>query len=391
MKSNTQIVNLALVSPVKEVYSETFIRAQKELLPFNIFYYSGGFKATELEGYGSIIDDSDINKAIFRIKQKVTRSNESWHDYKIKLSFRKNKIDLVLAQYGPTGVAMLPVCKALKIPLIVHFHGYDASVQKVLDTYKEGYREIFEYAAHIIAVSNAMRRKLLGLGCPENKIAFITCAPNDLFLDVKPGFKEKHFVGLGRFTDKKAPYLTILAFSEVLKQFPDAKLTIGGDGKLLNACNNLVKYLEIEDAVSLPGKLAPVEFRELLTRAVAFVQHSITAENGDSEGTPLAVLESSAAGLPVISTRHAGIPDVIIDSETGLLIDENDVQGMAAAMKKILADTDLARKMGNTGKQRIRKYFTMDKYISRLTEKISGSILDKLGLHGYLFCLVGIM
>jgi len=368
------MINIALVSPVKEVYSETFIRAQKELLPFNVFYYSGGMKPTELEGYGNIIDDSDINKAIFRITQKVKRSRESWHDHRLMLSFRENKIDLVLAQYGPTGVAMLPVCKALKIPLIVHFHGYDASVQEVLDTHKEGYQEIFKYATHIIAVSNVMRRKLLGLGCPENKISLITYGPNDLFLDVKPLFKEKHFVGIGRFTDKKAPYLTILAFSEVLKQFPDAKLTIGGDGKLLNTCNNLVKYLGIEDAVSLPGKLAPVEFRELLTRAVAFVQHSITAENGDSEGTPLAVLESSAAGLPVISTRHAGIPDVIIDSETGFLVDENDVHGMAAAMMKILADIDLARKMGNAGKQRIRKNFTMDMYISSLTEALSGSV-----------------
>jgi len=374
MKSSTQMINIALVSPVKEVYSETFIRAQKELLPFNVFYYSGGMKPTELEGYGNIIDDSDINKAIFRITQKVKRSRESWHDHRLMLSFRENKIDLVLAQYGPTGVAMLPVCKALKIPLIVHFHGYDASVQEVLDTHKEGYQEIFKYATHIIAVSNVMRRKLLGLGCPENKISLITYGPNDLFLDVKPLFKEKHFVGIGRFTDKKAPYLTILAFSEVLKQFPDAKLTIGGDGKLLNTCNNLVKYLGIEDAVSLPGKLAPVEFRELLTRAVAFVQHSITAENGDSEGTPLAVLESSAAGLPVISTRHAGIPDVIIDSETGFLVDENDVHGMAAAMMKILADIDLARKMGNAGKQRIRKNFTMDMYISSLTEALSGSV-----------------
>ena len=143
---------------------------------------------------------------------------------------------------------------------------------------------------------------------------------------------------------------------------------------MLNTCNNLVKTLHIEDAVSLPGKITPAEFQELLKNATAFVQHSVIAENGDSEGTPLAVLESSAAGLPVISTKHAGIPDVIIDRETGYLVDEHDVDGMARAMLKVLEDIDAAKKMGEAGKQRIKTDFSMEKYIRRLTEEISIAI-----------------
>jgi len=271
---------------------------------------------------------------------------------------------------------MLPICKTLKIPLIVHFHGQDASRHEVLERHKKGYQEMFEYAARIIAVSNAMVQQLSGLGCPENKLVLNTCGPNDMFLELTPDFGEEHFVGIGRFTDKKAPYYTILAFSEVLKNFPNARLTIGGDGLLLNACNNLVKYLKIEDAVSLPGKITPLAFKEMLKNAVAFVQHSVIAEDGDSEGTPLAVLESSAAGLPVISTKHAGIPDVVIDGETGFLVDEHDVDGMSKAMMKILADSGLARKMGEAGKQRIKNNFSMEKYIAKLTDEIS-SVIDK--------------
>lgn len=374
MKSQNNLINLALVSPMEGVYSETFIKAQKELLPFNVYYYSGGNKPRKLEGQGDIVNNSDLEKMAFYVKKTLSRRKESWHDYKLEQSFRSNKIDCVLAQYGPTGAAMLPLCKALKLPLIVHFHGYDASKHEVLERHKDGYRAMFEYATRIIAVSNAMYQKLLDQGCPESKLVLNTYGPNDAFLDIAPSLEKEHFIGIGRFTDKKAPYYTILAFAEVLKKFPNARLTIGGDGELLNTCNNLVKYLKIEDAVSLPGKITPVAFQESLANAVAFVQHSVIAENGDSEGTPLAVLESSAAGLPVISTKHAGIPDVIIDGETGFLVDEHDVDGMSKAMMKILADNDSARKMGEAGKQRIKKNFSMEKYIAKLTEEISRTI-----------------
>ena len=374
MNSEDSLINLALVSPMAEVYSETFIKAQKELLPFNVYYYSGGNKPKVLEGQGDIINNNDPLKLAFYLKKKLTKGEENWHDYRLGQSFRSNKIDCVLAQYGPTGAAMLPVCQALKLPLIVHFHGYDASVHEVLEKYEKGYRAMFHYATRIIAVSGAMYQNLLNLGCPEDKLVLNTYGPNDAFLEVIPSLDGEHFIGIGRFTDKKAPYYTILAFSKVLKHHPNARLTIAGDGQLLNACNNLVKTLHIEDAVSLPGKITPAEFQELLKNATAFVQHSVIAENGDSEGTPLAVLESSAAGLPVISTKHAGIPDVIIDEETGYLVDEHDVDGMARAMLKVLEDIDAAKKMGEAGKQRIKTDFSMEKYIRRLTEEISIAI-----------------
>jgi len=359
---------------MEEVYSETFIKAQKELLPFNVYYYSGGNKPRMLEGQGDIIENNDLEKMAFYFITMLARTGKSWHDYKLEKSFRSNKIDCVLAQYGQTGAAMVPICKALKIPLIVHFHGQDASRHEVLESYKAEYREMFDYAARIIAVSNAMYQKLLGLGCPEDRLVLNTYGPDDSFFEISPNMDEEHFVGIGRFTDKKAPYYTILAFSKILETFPNAKLTIGGDGQLLNACNNLVRYLGIEHAVSLPGKISPPAFRELLANAAAFVQHSVIAEDGDSEGTPVAVLEASAAGLPVISTKHAGIPDVIIDGETGILVDEHDVDGMSKAMMKILADPALAKQMGKAGKQRIRNNFSMARYISKLSEEISGAI-----------------
>jgi glycosyltransferase involved in cell wall biosynthesis len=107
-----------------------------------------------------------------------------------------------------------------------------------------------------------------------------------------------------------------------------------------------------------------------MAEALAFVQHSVTAPNGDMEGTPVAVLEAGAAGLPVIATRHAGIPDVVIEGETGLLVDEHDVEGMAAMMIRLAEMPETAMEMGSAARKRVREHFSMEQHISLLNRCI---------------------
>src|SRR5690606_18550174 len=125
---------------------------------------------------------------------------------------------------------------------------------------------------------------------------------------------------------------------------------MAGDGQLLNICKNLVKYLNLQSHVEFPGIITPETYRKYLEESLAFLQHYITTETGDMERTPLAVLEASAAGIPVISTNHAGIPDVIIDGETGLLCKEHDVEGMAQHMITLLDNPEKAKRIGAAGK-----------------------------------------
>jgi glycosyltransferase involved in cell wall biosynthesis len=101
-----------------------------------------------------------------------------------------------------------------------------------------------------------------------------------------------------------------------------------------------------------------------------FIQHSIVAFNGDSEGTPVGVLEGMAAGLPVVSTFHAGIPDVVQHEYTGYLVDENDIDVMAHYMMKICDDRNLAKKMGQAGKERIKNHFTLEKHLNTINQLI---------------------
>jgi len=170
---------------------------------------------------------------------------------------------------------------------------------------------------------------------------------------------------VGRFVDKKASYLTLMAFAQVQKQFPEAALLMVGDGILLATCKQLVKSLQLNH-VQFTGVLTPEIIREQMAASFCLVQHSVQAANGDKEGTPVAVLEAGAAGLPVVATRHAGIPDVVIEGETGLLVDEGDVEAMAAAMIQLYADRALAAKMGVQARSRIQQHFTMEKHLSEL-------------------------
>jgi colanic acid/amylovoran biosynthesis glycosyltransferase len=99
----------------------------------------------------------------------------------------------------------------------------------------------------------------------------------------------------------------------------------------------------------------------------------VVAADGDSEGMPVSILEASAAGLPVVSTRHAGIPEIVVDGETGFLVEERDVPGMAKAMERLLADPSLATMLGENARRRVAEHLSMDASIARLWDVIRGA------------------
>ena len=117
-------------------------------------------------------------------------------------------------------------------------------------------------------------------------------------------------------------------------------------------------------------------FKKIFEESIAFIQHSIIADDGDSEGTPVAVLEAQAAALPVISTFHAGITDVVVNNETGLLVQEKDVDGMANNMLRILNESGLAERLGMSGRKRIKENFTLEKNLMTLRNVINKGIID---------------
>lgn len=364
-------MNIAIFTPSQNPYSETFIQAHKNYLKGQVFYYYGR-KNIQLEGGSTSASTAEIR--FLRAQKRLFKKPSNYIEETLLLkSLKQNKVDVVLAEYGTHAHRILPFIKKAGLPMVVHFHGYDASIKEVIQKHSN-YKDVFSYASKIIAVSKKMEQMLLDIGCPREKLVYNVYGPQPEFLKVEPVFSKKQFVAIGRFTDKKASYYTILAFKKAIENHPDAKLIMAGGGQLLNTCKNLVKYLQIESQVEFPGIITPLQYRELLTESLGFVQHSITAESGDMEGTPLAVLEASAAGLPVVSTLHAGIPDVIVHGKTGLLCQEHDVESMTKNMKTLLDDKELAKEYGGLGKNNIKSNFSLERHIEKLQDILQSSI-----------------
>lgn len=374
---------IAILSPIQNSYSETFIHAHKNYLKGDVKYFFGGWLPDQLEGFGylSQLRNNSLNARVYRkilnkLKPVTIISPAEWRLRDLKAAFLQNKINVAFAEYGPMAAECLPVCKELKIPLIVHFHGFDASVKETLDNYARSYQEVFQYASAVISVSKRMNETLLKLGANPDRLVYNPYGPNDLFFSVNPNPVRKKFFFLGRFVEKKAPYLTLMAFYELLKEQPDAFLFMGGDGPLMGVCLDIVQVLQIGDRVSFLGKITPEQVRQQMSDSLAFVQHSVTAVDGDTEGAPVAILEAGAAGLPVIATRHAGIPDIIVEGETGSLVDERDVSGMAYFMSRLANNFGLARYMGCNARKRISEHFNMTKHISKLNDLIDKALTE---------------
>lgn len=345
---------------------ETFIKAQIDLLPYTIEHFWGFRMPFQYQKKNTISDK--ISK---RLKKFLPESAEQ----DILREFKKRKIDVVLAHYGMMGVEILPVCMKLNLPIVIHFHGHDAVRKSIIEKYGNGYRRLFSYSkSKIISVSKEMTIRLIKLGCPREKIFYNTYGPIDDFLKVKALYNKTQFIAIGRFVEKKAPQILILAFKKVVEAHPEAKLVMAGDGILKDCCVDLVEALYLEKNIFFPGKITPADYRKFLSESIAFVQHSIEAQDGDMEGTPVAILEASAAGVPVISTLSAGIPDVVIDQYTGLLSKEKDIMAMAKNMLWMFENREKAIEMGKKGRKRIEENFSMDQHIGNLSQLIKSMV-----------------
>jgi glycosyltransferase involved in cell wall biosynthesis len=212
-----------------------------------------------------------------------------------------------------------------------------------------------------------MVNALVALGANPSKVHYNPYGINcKLFHRVNVLASDIRFLAVARFAEKKAPLNTIKAFSEVVRIYPTARLIMAGIGPLFEKAKELVTELRIADNVDFKGVLNPQQIVDEMKNTRAFVQHSVTASDGDSEGTPNSILEASATGLPIISTRHAGIKEAVIHEKTGYLVEEHDVQTMATYMIKLAGSKELAAQLGSNGAQHIREHYELQQRIDKL-------------------------
>jgi colanic acid/amylovoran biosynthesis glycosyltransferase len=305
--------------------------------------------------------------------KKVTLWQESFNGKLDALAgfFKVHHVDVILAESGFHGASITPFAKRLGIPFVVHFHGHDAHRDILLtDTIKIDYKVMFDYAHKIISVSNFMTDALLKLGAPVNKIVYNPYGPRKEFYNNVPNYSSDTILYIGRFTNIKAPNLLILAFKAMLVECPEAKLVMVGMAELLESCKAMVRALNIEDRVIFTGGISHEQLLPYFENSCMFIQHSVQPSYGDAEGTPNTILEASAAGLPVVSTFHAGIVDAVIHEKTGLLGNEYDIATMTKNMITLFKDRALCEELGKAGREHIKTNYNIDRHISILDNAI---------------------
>jgi glycosyltransferase involved in cell wall biosynthesis len=371
-------LNICIVHPNPGPQCETFIQVHTQRLPgVKLVLYGGHMPLFDKQGRKLHADLPEDATLLFAPDGELHNEHHKTATANITAHLQKNNIDVVLAEYGPTGVALMEACHRASVPLVTHFHGFDASMKTVLKKYAQGYDALFKRVAAVVGVSMEMKKDLLALGAQAKKLTINPYGVDaTFFAESNPETAPPHFISVGRFVDKKSPETVIRAFNEVIRSFPAARLTMIGDGVLKKTTQQLAHDMGLEEWISFPGQLPHDQVAQAMRQARCFVQHSVTPASGDKEGTPNSVLEASASGLPVVATRHAGIADAVINETTGLLCEENDMNAMAEHMIRMAENPQEAKLFGKAGRKHMERNYNMTKRLNILANILKNAYRD---------------
>jgi len=369
-KASPVLLKLLVFAPSRRAPSETFIRANLRALPCATTVYCGDERpwcGPPLRlAYGLAILASKV------LDRLGCQRLASWIPAQVAIAIcRRERPDVVLAEFGFHAVRVMELVPATGLPLIVHFRGADASSSRYLQRLKPRYRRLLQLCSAVVVKSQPMASTLRGLASERATPLPVLISPSgadpDRFSGADPAAAAPLFLAVGRFVAKKGPLITL----EASQGRPAGlRLVMVGAGPLLEQARQLALALGVEAQVQFPGLQTPEQIADWMRRSRAFLQHSLTGPDGDQEGSPVAVMEAQLSGLPVVATRHAGIPEVVLEGETGLLVEEGDRDGMAAAIGRLADDPALAEQLGLAGRARCSAQFTVSHHIEQLMDLI---------------------
>jgi colanic acid/amylovoran biosynthesis glycosyltransferase len=291
---------------------------------------------------------------------------------------RKGRFDLCHAHFAGEGdaLAWLRAQRLMRCPLIVSLHGYD--VTKGGRGNVARYPYLFQHSDAIVVTTGFMAGVVLAMGCPPGKLhqMLIGVAVEQFRFSPRhwqPG-EPLRLLTVARLVEKKGVEYAIRAVALLVGAGIFVQYEIVGDGPLRAQLETLATQLGIIDSVHFHGAQTRTAVLEHYANCHLFVFPSCKADDGDQEGQGIVALEAQACGIPIVASRHGGIPEVVEDGHTGLLVPERDADTLAAAIQQLANRHSEWAKFGQEGRRWVEKYFSHQGYIAK-TESLYHSIL----------------
>jgi colanic acid/amylovoran biosynthesis glycosyltransferase len=275
----------------------------------------------------------------------------------------------VVCHFGPQATLGMTTAMAIDRPAVTIFHGYDVSRLLRDRVWVERYRAVASLGMQALCISHAGRQKLIEIGWPASQIDVIHLGVDtQRFVFVPPSerwpARPTRILMVARLVEKKGVDVALDAMRRLRDRDCRVELRIVGDGPERTRIEGLIRYWQLTN-VSLLGGLEHTLTRHEFSQAHLYIQPSVTAESGDQEGIPVSLMEAMAGGIPVVSTRHSGIPELVIDGQTGLLTDERDAEALALAIEGLVHDYRGAERLAHAARARVEQEFDRRRQATR--------------------------
>jgi glycosyltransferase involved in cell wall biosynthesis len=345
--------------------SETFIAAQVNALRRTKPIYVGLIPAKNslpIEQQAVLMSDRTfLPKRYYKLPYHVLGIAPNFHRRVAALNAQ-----IFHAHFAIDATTAMPLISRLGIPAIVTLHGYDVTTRDrefcktAAGSHYLRHRErMWDKVSVFLCVSKFIRDAAKQSGFPEEKLRVHYIGVNRQEFAPSDQPREPLVLFVGRLVEKKGCGELLQAMKLVQEQSPQIELVIVGFGPLRQAIEAQAKELGIR--YSFLGRQPASVVRDMLGRCRVLCVPSFTAANGDSEGLPTVVMEAHAMGVPVVGYRHAGIPEVVVHKETGLLSEEHDIPSLAQGILCYLEDESFWKSSSLAAQKRVEEHFDLAK------------------------------
>ncbi len=350
-------------SQLKASFVKNQILMHSEYTPLIVFrkkekkQLDGGFTEFNLTNF-NYLNLNDNEKWFEKFLFQTIKILSQLQLIKVLRFISDNQIDICHFHYGTDCGVFFPLPKKLKVPSVVSFYGYDSSsFPKYLFGYGRLFlkNRVFKRVTAILAMSPDMEDDLINAGCPKEKIIVHYYGTDCSIFYQKRNYSYKakiKILFLACLVPQKGHLFLLKSLEQLVHNgVVNFELRIVGSGELEAQLIHFVKSSTIHNHVSFHGAIryASPQMMAEYQNADIFVHPSVIAPNGDKEGIPGTIVEAMSAGLPVISTYHAGIPYIIENEKTGLLVKEWDIDELATSIARLIESRDLREKLGKAG------------------------------------------